>query len=74
MLIYYGIYYSIYIFVLNSLWKSYKMLDKPHTLSLILNLFIKFNNTWAFLLDPLFSHRIDGNRKVNTIDERDKNR
>ena len=44
------------------------MLNKPHILSLILNLFTKFNNTWALLLDPLFftdeiSEALEGGHK-----------
>ena len=39
--------------LLNSLQKGNKMLGKPRISSLFLNLFNKFNNTGAFMLDPL---------------------
>ena len=40
---------SVLLNLLNSLQKSDKMLGKPHILSLFLNLFNKFNKTWALM-------------------------
>ena len=53
--------------LLNLLRKSHKMPDKPHILSLFLNLFNKFNKTWSLMYNPLCLQKLNQSAQLQGL-------